>query len=124
MASLNGMDSIDTVADQHYHTNGSSTAASTPKGRPIATYNVELPDKLARLIGKSKEEVEARLVQDVILSLLAQGDLDVQEAAQLLNCEPDDLLTPEHETQLAKGAQDFARGEHADWDDVKQQLKL
>lgn len=90
----------------------------------MATYKVELPDKLARLIGTSKKEIESRLQEEAILSLLSNGKIDVSEAAQLLHCDPDDLLTPEQEAEVMRGTKEFAHGEYADWNDVKQQLKL
>jgi AbrB family looped-hinge helix DNA binding protein len=36
----------------------------------------------------------------------------------------DDVLTPEEEKLVRKGEAQLKKGEHADWDDVKQQLNL
>jgi len=87
-------------------------------------YQIELSDKLARRLGSSKHEVESRLKEDVILSMLSAGEIDVHEAAELLHCDPDDLLTPEQEAGLIESTKEFARGETSDWEDVKARLKL
>lgn len=94
------------------------------KGSQMAAYKIELSKKLANLLGSSKQEVESRLQEDVILSLLSSGKIDVHEAAELLNCDPDDLLTPEQEAGLIEGTKEFKRGEYSDWEEIKQRIKL
>lgn len=87
-------------------------------------YEVKLSETLAQHFGKSKAEVEERLFEDAILTLLSNGKIDVSEAAQLLNCDPDELLTPEEEVSLTESIAQSKRGEVIPWSDLKKEAGL
>lgn len=95
-----------------------------PKGVRVAIhkYNLALPDKFANLFGASKQEVEQGLFTNTILSLLSRGKIDVYEAADALNCDPDDLLAPEQEKAVAKGLAEIKRGEFVTLEDLEHEL--
>jgi len=87
-------------------------------------YEVKLSEKLAQHFGNSKEEIEDRLFEDTILTLLFHSKIVVLEAAKLLNCDPDDLLTPEEETSLAESVAQSKRGKVVSWGDLKKEAGL
>jgi len=87
-------------------------------------YQIELSDEIARHFGASKREVEEQIYEDAILQLLSLGKIDVFKAAELLDCDPDDLLTPEQEAIVAKGAEQVARGEVVSLDEMKKKYDL
>jgi len=87
-------------------------------------YEVKLSEDLARHFGNSKEEVEASLFEDAILSLLSTGKIDVDEAAKLLHCDPDQLLTPEEEARLRLSEEQSKRGEVVSLDQLRKDAGL
>lgn len=87
-------------------------------------YEVKLSKKLAQHFGNSKEEVEERLFEDAILTLLSNGKIDVFEAAELLDCDPDELLTPEEEAGLAESIEQSKRGETISLEQLKAKYSL
>lgn len=87
-------------------------------------YEVELSDTLAQYFGNSKEEIEERLFEDAILTLLSNGKINVAEAAELLNCDPDELLTPEEEANLSISIEQSQRGETITLDQLKEKHSL
>ena len=87
-------------------------------------YEVKLSDTLAKHFGKSKKEIEERLFKDVVLTLLSGGKIEVTEAAKLLNCNPDELLTPEEEVSLAESVAQSKQGEVVSWKALKKEAGL
>lgn len=88
----------------------------------IQKYKLALPDKFANLFGSSKQEVEQGLYKNTILFLLSRSKITVHEAADALNCDPDDLLTPEQEQAVAKGLTEIKRGEYVTLEDLEHEL--
>lgn len=90
----------------------------------IQKYEVKLSQKFAKHFGNSKEEIETRLFEDAVLTLLSNDKITVTEAAEALNCDPDELLTPAEEASLAESAAQSERGEVVSWQSIKKEAEL
>jgi len=85
-------------------------------------YKVRLSDDLAKHLGATPEEIENQIYEEVILNLLSCGKIDVFEAAEKLNCDPDDLLTPEQECEVEEGFRQIENGEFMTLDELENEL--
>ena len=85
--------------------------------------HLQVPESLLKHWGSTPQEAQEHILENEILDLVSQGKISVQEAATILDCDPEELLTPDEEAGLIEGVKQFERGEYSNWEDVKKHLQ-